>query len=159
MVGRLIHRADFEGLMSSPVLSRSAHFALHHAARPPSAGARQSRQAASGELSTDLSAGGPVNVDKSLGLPALRPGAIWAGAMIPKRHARHAVTRNLLKRQVRQAFARHAAALPAGLWLVRLRQPFVAAQFVSAGSQRLAEAARGELDTMIAAALRRRPLR
>jgi ribonuclease P protein component len=76
------------------------------------------------------------------------PGACWLGSVIPKRHARRAVTRNLLKRQVRAALARHAAALPAGLWLVRLKAPFVPAQFPSAASGALRAAARGELDTL-----------
>ena len=36
---------------------------------------------------------------------------LWVGAVVPKRHARRAVTRSLLKRQIRGAFERHAAAL------------------------------------------------
>ncbi len=58
----------------------------------------------------------------------------WAGCVIPKRHARRSVTRSLLKRQIRAALARHAQALPQGLWLVRLKAPFVPAQFPSAAS-------------------------
>ena len=69
--------------------------------------------------------------------------------MVPKRHARRAVTRNLLKRQIRGSFERHAAALPAGLWLVRLRAGFPVADFVSARSAALALAARGELDGLL----------
>ena len=69
---------------------------------------------------------------------------------MPKRHARRAVTRNLLKRQLRSAFERHAAGLPAGLWLVRLRQPFAVADFPSAASAALARAVRSELDGLLA---------
>ncbi len=72
------------------------------------------------------------------------------GCVVPKRHARRAVTRNLLKRQVRGAFERHAAALPAGLWLIRLRQPFAVAEFPSARSVALASAVRSELDGLLA---------
>ena len=68
---------------------------------------------------------------------------------MPKRHARSAVTRSLLKRQVRSAFERHATGQAAGLWLVRLRQPFAKADFVSARSEALAAAARGELDGLL----------
>ena len=77
------------------------------------------------------------------------PGRHWIGAVVPKRHARRAVTRSLLKRQIRGAFERHAAALPLGQWLVRLRAPFAPRQFVSARSTALAEAARGELDLLL----------
>ncbi len=78
------------------------------------------------------------------------PEARWLGCVVPKRHAKRAVTRNLLKRQVRVAFERHAAALPAGLWLVRLRQPFVVTEFPSARSVALASVARVELDGLLA---------
>jgi hypothetical protein len=44
--------------------------------------------------------------------------------MVPKRQARRAVTRNLVKRQMRESFRRHAAALPMGLWLLRLHAGF-----------------------------------
>ena len=69
--------------------------------------------------------------------------------MVPKRHAKRAVTRNLLKRQIRAAFVRHAGLLPGGLWLVRLREGFVPAQFISARSRALAVAAREELDGLL----------
>lgn len=82
------------------------------------------------------------------------PTARWLGCVVPKRHARRAVTRNLLKRQVRGAFERHAAALPLGLWLVRLRQPFPVASFPSARSEALQLAARSELDGLLAQARR-----
>lgn len=76
----------------------------------------------------------------------------WAGCVIPKRHARRSVTRSLLKRQIRAALARHAQALPQGLWLVRLKAPFVPAQFPSAASDALRRAARAELDALLARA-------
>ncbi len=69
----------------------------------------------------------------------------WLGLVVPKRHAKRAVTRNLIKRQVRAAMARHAHALPAGLWVVRLRLPFDRAVFRSPASEPLQAAARAEL--------------
>jgi ribonuclease P protein component len=68
--------------------------------------------------------------------------------VVPKRHARRAVTRSLLKRQVRGAFERHETGLPQGLWLVRLRQAFAVAEFPSARSTALQVAARTELDQL-----------
>ena len=68
---------------------------------------------------------------------------------MPKRHARRAVTRNLLKRQVRSAFQHLGQGLPAGLWLVRLRAPFAASEFISARSTLLAAAARHEIEGLL----------
>ena len=80
------------------------------------------------------------------------PAGLWLGCVVPKRHARRAVTRSLLKRQIRGAFHRHAAGLPAGLWLVRLRAPFPVREFVSAASPKLAAAAHDELERLLARA-------
>ena len=76
----------------------------------------------------------------------------WFGAVVPKRHARRSVTRSLLKRQIRAALTRHAAALPPGLWLVRLRPSFATQQFPSAASAALRAAAQLELDGLLARA-------
>ena len=62
----------------------------------------------------------------------------WLGAVVPKRHARRAVTRSLLKRQIYAAAERHRAHLRRGLWIVRLRAPFDRPQFASAASDALA---------------------
>ncbi|MEY4763477.1 MAG: hypothetical protein RI907_150 [Pseudomonadota bacterium] len=70
--------------------------------------------------------------------------------MVPKRHAKRAVTRNLIKRQIREAFGRHEQRLPHGLWLLRLVGGFAPAQFVSARSDALALAARSEIDALLA---------
>jgi len=80
---------------------------------------------------------------------------LWLGAVVPKRHARRAVTRTLLKRQIRVAVQRRAPQLPAGLWVVRLRAPFDRARFASAASAALRQAAGAELDTLLADAARR----
>ncbi len=79
----------------------------------------------------------------------------WAGCVVPKRHAKRAVTRNLVKRQVRAALARHAGRLAPGLWLVRLKAPFAGAQFPSAASGALRQAVRAELESLIAATVRK----
>jgi ribonuclease P protein component len=68
--------------------------------------------------------------------------------VIPKRHARRSVTRNLLRRQIRAVMTDQLAALPPGLWLVRLRTPFAKDQFVSAASDALRDAARSELQQL-----------
>lgn len=80
--------------------------------------------------------------------------AQWLGCIVPKRQARRAVTRNLLKRQMRECFHRHAAALPKGLWLLRLHAGFAVRDYPSARSDALALSARVELERLLAAAAR-----
>jgi ribonuclease P protein component len=144
MIGRIVRPADFERVLAAPQRSRSTHFAVHHVAGAPSR-ARAALAAAahaplvpplSSELSTGAPVEVPVGVDES---------GRWLGLVVPKRHAKRAVTRNLIKRQVRAAMVRHAASLPGGLWVVRLRAPFDRAQFLSPGSDALRAATLEEL--------------
>lgn len=74
---------------------------------------------------------------------------MWLGTVVPKRHARRAVTRNLVKRQMRAAVGRHVAALAQGLWVLRLRTPFDRTLYPSATSEALRRAVRAELDQVI----------
>jgi ribonuclease P protein component len=147
MIGRLVQAADFQRLLAAPTRQRSAHFTVHHVAgvpaRPPKAGTAEEAD----ELSTGCQPTYPERVDESLGRR-------WLGCVVPKRHARRAVTRSVLKRQIRAAVERHEQGLEAGLWLVRLRNPFAPAQFPSADSEALRAAARGELDRLLAQTVR-----
>jgi len=74
------------------------------------------------------------------------------GAVVPKKHARRAVTRALLKRQIYAAARRHADVLGSGWWVVRLRAPFDRHTFPSASSLALRRVARTELDHLFLAA-------
>ncbi len=78
--------------------------------------------------------------------------SLWLGAVVPKRHARRAVTRTLLKRQIRSVVDDRAGALLGGLWVVRLRAPFDKARFPSAASDALRHFAREELEQLFSAA-------
>ncbi len=146
-----MHKIDFERLLAAPARARSAHFACHHAAGRPAAPAYRRSRAVAAELSTADAPVVTVPVDDCPPEATAAAGQ-WAGCVIPKRHARRAVTRNLLKRQIRAAFDRHASRLPAGLWVVRLKAPFAPGQFPSAASAALRAAARAELDTLLARA-------
>jgi len=150
MVGRLVHKADFEHVLATPSRTRSAHFAVHHVASGPVPRKPVPREPEANKLSTGDARPCPQPVD-DLPAPASADG-LWLGCVVPKRHARRAVTRSLLKRQIRGAFSRHATALDAGMWLVRLRAPFPVGEFVSARSVALAAAARDELDRLLARA-------
>lgn len=138
----IVNKADFERLLSERSAARSAHFALHHVSGEPAKRQRTPVDSAAIRLSTGQDPEMFGSVDKLL------PGR-WLGCMVPKRHARRAVTRNLLKRQMRSAFHRHAPALSPGLWLLRLRAPFAVAQYPSARSTALAAAVRSELEALL----------
>ncbi len=97
------------------------------------------------DLSTEHAPAGEEIVDKSIA-------DHWLGCVVPKRHARRAVTRSLLKRQIRAALGRHVGGLQPGLWLVRLRAPFVKSDFPSAASIALQRGASEELDRLFARA-------
>jgi ribonuclease P protein component len=169
---------DFQRAMAGPWLSKTPHFALHHLREPAS---RLSRGAPGTGLSSGAAADshGPVDnslenpVDKSLEKAVQAPSAaacgatepqqtprmaVWAGYVVPKRHARRAVTRNLIRRQMRQVLAdQHSTAhgLPAGIWVLRLRQGFDRAQFPSAASAPLKQAVRDELQRLVGHAMAR----
>ncbi|MBP7301887.1 MAG: ribonuclease P protein component [Brachymonas sp.] len=77
----------------------------------------------------------------------------YSGAIVPKRWAHRAVTRNLIKRQIRQAMLAHPPALSDGLAvLVRQRAAFDPSRFVSASSSMLRAAVRQELAELLAKA-------
>lgn len=86
---------------------------------------------------------------------ALHHEPLRLGCVVPKRFARRAVTRNLVKRQIRTVVARQAQQLAGGDWLVRLRSPLStgdAAAQQSAASRALRQSLRTELDELFAAA-------
>jgi len=136
---------DFERVLRTRSRAQTQHFAVHHLPDRPSLSARARRAAVARRLST----GGAPESDKPVDdLPA----QLWAGAVVPKRHARRSVTRSLLKRQIRRAVERHAGALAGGLWVVRLRAPFDKSRFPSAASDALKRAARDELEMLFGTA-------
>ena len=142
VVGRLVNRTDFERVLATTARSRSTHFAVHHVGLRPTAPIWRHQKAEEGKLSTDSA---PVT-DKPVDDLLL---GHWLGTVVPKRHARRSVTRSLLKRQIREALASHVGRLAPGMWLVRLRSPFLPAQFPSAASPALRRTARAELDLLL----------
>jgi ribonuclease P protein component len=130
-------------------------------------GAEAGHAPVTASLSTELSTGRPetsaADVDDSQDqcLQALvetptPAGGLerWLGLVVPKRHARRAVTRTLVKRQIRHIAAACAPQLEPGLWVVRQRNPFDVKQFPSAASDALKEAARAELRALFERAVR-----
>jgi ribonuclease P protein component len=119
-----------KALLATPSRARTAHFSLHVA---PFGAVAQ-------ELPTEVAPDQPETVDNMLLL------------VVPKRHAKRAVTRNLIKRQMRDAARRHLAGRAPQRKLVRLRSPFDPRRFSSAASPALRQAVRLELDVLFAEA-------
>jgi ribonuclease P protein component len=119
------------------------------------------------ELSTGVGDSVPARVDDSqvpvpLGAGEYPEAAVasphgpqrWLGLVVPKRHAKRAVTRTLVKRQIRTVAAACAPRLEPGLWVVRQRSPFDPKQYPSAASDALKVAARDELRALFERAAR-----
>jgi ribonuclease P protein component len=144
VIGRIVQPADFARVLDAPQRSRSAHFALHHLDSAPSR--RKTTPPApvvpglSSELSTDAAVLATSTVDDC---------RLWLGLVVPKRHAKRAVTRSLVKRQMRAAVDARSSHLPGGLWVLRLKAPFERSQYPSAASDALRHATRAELSELI----------
>ena len=150
-MAHLVASADFERVLGSRSRAKTAHFAVHHLPAAEGGLSGPGDAPRTGELSTTGAQIGELPVDDSLTEPSRR-----LGVVVPKRHARRAVTRSLLKRQIYAAGSRHAASLARGLWIVRLRAPFDRSRFVSAASPALRDVARAELEDLFRAASRSR---
>ena len=118
---RLKTRAQFQAVLAGATVARTAHFALHRCALDAAAGAE----------------------------PLFGTPAVWLGAMVPKRWARRAVTRNAIKRQIYTVSAASEASLPQAAHVVRLRSGFDRKEFVSATSDKLKAAVRTELEQLL----------
>jgi ribonuclease P protein component len=147
VIGRIVRSADFERVLGAPIHARSPHFAVHYLSSAPSTARKPKTAAVASKLSTGQAPEEGKAVDES-------PVGCWLGAVIPKRHARRSVTRNLLKRQIREV-AGAQVGLRAGLWVVRLRSPFDRERFASAASDALRAEAGRELQSLMADAARR----
>ena len=135
VVHRLKTRPQFQAVLAAGTVSRTAHFALH---RLPFVASEMPPEANAPTV-------GPAP-DEAQALFVL-PG-VWIGAMVPKRWARRAVTRNTIKRQIYAVSPRFAQRLPQAAHVVRLRAAFDRKQFISATSEHLKLAVRQELEQL-----------
>jgi ribonuclease P protein component len=167
-VQRLKTRAQFEAVMAGSTVSRTVHFALHRTPldTPPVSAGIAPTGPASEELSPQAPTGpgsaGPATDSRLSIAPAGRESArpkplfavreAWIGALVPKRWAKRAVTRNAIKRQIYNVSKEMEPQLPAAAHVVRLRAGFDRDEYVSASSQALKRAVRGELQELFAKA-------
>jgi ribonuclease P protein component len=134
-VHRLKTRPQFQAALAGGTVSRTAHFALHRLQLPA--------RAMPTEALADMAGPAP---DEAQALFALD--GVWMGAMVPKRWARRAVTRNTIKRQIYAVSSRFESRLPSAAHVVRLRATFDRKQFISATSEQLKLAVRQELEQL-----------
>jgi ribonuclease P protein component len=132
-VHRLKTRPQFQATLAGGTVSRTTHFALHRLPLMARADISKAETA------------GPAP-DEAQALFALD--GVWMGAMVPKRWARRAVTRNTVKRQIYAVSVRFADRLPQAAHVVRLRATFDRKQFISASSDTLKLAVRQELEQL-----------
>ena len=136
--------------MDGSVVSRTPHFALHRLAlQAPAATLVVPADAVSLPGSPDAPAAQPVPP------PLFNSDGVWIGALVPKRWAKRAVTRNAIKRQIYTVSAAHEARLPVAAHVVRLRAGFDRKQFPSATSEPLKQAVRAELEQLLTRAFAR----
>jgi ribonuclease P protein component len=135
-VQRLKTRPQFQAALAGGTVSRTPHFALHRLNLP--------------ETSVTPPSSPADGVSDSL----FQPKAVWLGAMVPKRWARRAVTRNAIKRQIYVISAQYEVRMPCAAHVVRLRAGFDRTQFISATSTLLKQAVRLELEQLFERAAR-----
>jgi ribonuclease P protein component len=153
MVGHILRSTDFQAVLATVPRSRSAHFSAHHLATCPSLPRKPIKKAPVHELSTGDAPSCPPLVDD---LKKMTPHGQWLGLVVPKRHAKRSVTRNLLKRQMRNVMQAQASTLAPGMWVLRLKAPFDRKQFSSPASDPLRSAAHDELAQLLQRAAARR---
>ena len=132
---RLKTRPQFQAALAGGTVSRTAHFALHRLPLPMRTDAPEAPSPKVGPAPEAAQALFAVD-------------GVWLGAMVPKRWARRAVTRNAIKRQIYAVSSRFEDRLPAAAHVVRLRTAFDRRQFVSAWSDPLRLAVREELELL-----------
>ena len=138
---RLKTRAQFQAVLAGATVARSEHFALHRSGFYSFD--NQVDRVGASEISV-----GAVNTKlKSQSLFPLLD--LWIGAMVPKRWAKRAVTRNAIKRQIYTVCAEFSPKQRQAAFVVRLRRDFSRKIFVSASSDLLKQAVRTELLALI----------
>lgn len=147
-----LQAADFERALRTKPRARTAHFLLHHVPLVDVVMSRLPTSSSDGvvdELSTTPIVADSQVVDISMAVCCL-------GTVVPKRFVRRAVTRNLIRRQTREAWRACRSDLADGHWIVRLRAAFDRSQFSSAASPVLKRVVREELSHLLDAAIRQR---
>lgn len=145
--------ADFERVLAQPAVVVNRHFALHGLASEPHTRVNRQAGRAKVNLLTQPYRDHPAAVDNASapGHQAVPPRCIWLGIVVPKRYARRAVTRSMLKRQMRSGVERFADSLPLGMWVFRLRSSYDPQRYVAAAPSELRLTVRSEVTQLLQA--------
>ena len=124
-----------KALLSAPTVSKTTHFVLQAAPRA--------------QVLQELPTGVAPDMTESVDNSACRDTPpLGLALVVPKRHAKRAATRNLVKRQMREAMRRQLGDWSGRQVLIRQRGAFDPKQFPSAASDALRAAVRGELELL-----------
>jgi ribonuclease P protein component len=159
VVGRLRQSSDFVRVLAQPAAVATRYFALHGLQLQPQTYVRADTVASNLSTGNAQLSPGPVNKASIVKAQAVDGEQLWLGVIVPKRFARRAVTRTLVKRQIRYGVGRYAHTLPPGMWVVRLRAGFDQTSFASAASQVLRAAVRKQVDHLLLSMAGATPLR
>ena len=130
---RLKTRPQFQAVLAGSIVAKTTHFALH----------RNALDAQAVQSPLDKA------VDIAISPALFKVSDVWIGAMVPKRWAKRAVTRNAIKRQIYTVCADFAQDYSQAAFVVRLRREFARAEFVSASSMQLKQAVRIEVQALL----------
>ena len=129
---RLKTRPQFQAVLAGTIVAKTPHFVLHRNVLAAKAV--------------------PNRSGKQVDAPVLfREQDMWIGAMVPKRWAKRAVTRNAIKRQIYTVSAEFSHLYPQAAFVVRLRSSFSRTEFVSAVSDLLKQAIQTEVQALMQA--------
>jgi ribonuclease P protein component len=128
-VERLKQWSEFQAVMSAGTVARTPHFVLH-----------QWQPLVKASTGSGFEETPTLFVD----------GILMMGALTPKRWAKRAVTRNLIRRQVHAVAHEVERDLKPTAYVVRQRATFNTQKFVSASSEVLKQTVRKELKQLFA---------
>jgi ribonuclease P protein component len=129
-VQRLKTRPQFQAVLAGAIVAKTTHFVLH----------RNALNARAAQVPTGKLADAPVLFPVQ---------DMWIGAMVPKRWAKRAVTRNAIKRQIYIVSADFSHQYPQAAFVVRLRRDFSRTEFISASSEKLRQSVRAEVQVLM----------
>jgi ribonuclease P protein component len=146
---RLKTRAQFQAVLAGATVARSEHFALHRkllTVRAPAPALQTGPSIGAAGFPASIPSEKAVDSTTEAGSPDLFRGArLWLGAMVPKRWAKRAVTRNAIKRQIYSISVDFSPVRHPAAFVVRLRRDFSRKEYPSASSDRLKHDVRAEL--------------
>jgi ribonuclease P protein component len=127
---RLKTRSQFQAVLAGKTVARTSHFVLHCSDLPQ-----------------------PELLSNFPSVTLFPRQTVWLGAMVPKRWAKRAVTRNTIKRQIYNVSAEYESSLAERAHVVRLRRAFNSEEYKSATSIMLRCAIRTELHQLFGSQL------